>query len=36
MGLSLGNYAGGTQPRAAGCYDFLRIWNSAKTFPAFS
>lgn len=36
FGLSVGNYAGGSQPRAAGAYDYLRIWNSAKTFPAFS
>ena len=35
-GVSVGNYAGGSQPRAAGCYDYIRIWNSAKTFPAFS
>ena len=35
-GVSLGNYAGGSQPRAAAAYDYIRIWNSAKTFPAFS
>lgn len=36
FGVSVGNYAGGSQPRAAGAFDFIRIWNSAKTFPAFS
>jgi len=36
VGVSVGNYAGGSQPRAAGAFDFIRVWNSAKTFPAFS
>ena len=35
FGVTLSNYAGdGVQ--AQGAYDYIRIWNSAKTFPAFS
>jgi hypothetical protein len=32
VGISVGAYAGTVQ----AAYDFLRVWNSAKTFPAFS